>query len=217
MAVNNHFVELSPKERNVVFNDLTKSSRPIQIQITGQGLRQAKTTEKQGSRIYFSLPHLQKFDGQHEAIITFSLPPEVFFIKTVVTREMGQFFFTESAVYRLQRRDNFRLSISGAIPTSVMFHDFNRRYPLYDVSVGGFSIEAPPLQKEEFPKGSSHKVSIEMDVEQFSNIQAEVKHCRLGYQKKRLIVGFEFRKLTQKNEARLLKLITDIARIHFRR
>jgi hypothetical protein len=212
------FETLSASESDAAYKDLVKSNRPLQIQIAGERLRQAKATERKNGEIYFTLPPGQRFEGTHEAVVSFSLPPDVFFMKTKVVGAGGNFFLVErSEIFRLQRRESFRLMVPAGTQAEVLFED-GERYPVYDLSHGGFGIELPAIHSDRYVTGSQMYVDLEVEGETFSKILCETKHARIQpANKKRVLVGFQFLKLKARQSEVLFRLITDIARAHFRR
>jgi hypothetical protein len=217
--MNNQFVVLTPKERDRVYKDLAQSKRPIQIQIRGDELKQAKAHERDAGDFYFKIPFIQRFDGEHEAVVTFSLPPDVFFLKTTVRHAGGAYCFIETAdVYRLQRRDNFRLMMPERADASVQFKGMPISYPIRDLSVGGFSITLRSSEKTLFEKGAKTLVKITVGDEVFDRLNVERRHLRKDLtESERYIVGFMFEELNKRDEAKLFRIVTDVARLNFHR
>lgn len=211
------FTALTHRERDEAYKYLVDGQRPVQIQIPGEKLRQGKVEERREQRIYFQLPFTQRFETYSQAVVTFSLPPEVYFLKTQVGHHNGKFYFEEvEEVFRLQRRDSFRLTIPESIPTKVVFEN-GKSFRIYDISQGGFSIELPAVETDMFVTGTKVQADIEIRGESFSAVNCESKHARVQpLVRTKVLVGFQFHKLGPKMEQALFRIITDIARTHFR-
>ncbi len=217
LLIMSQFVILGVKDRDETFRDLVKMKRPIQIQIIGEKLKTGKVTGATSDSINFRLPHVERFEGSYEAIVSFSLPPDVFFLKTSVTGAGEKFSFGQSEeVFRLQRRDTFRLSIPDRVTAKVKFLN-HKIYNIHDLSQGGFSIELPAQDSDIFVTGTYLDGDIEISGEVFKQVLCEAKHARVQPSAKtKVLVGFQFLKLTSKQEEILFRLLTDIARTHFR-
>lgn len=212
-----HFSAMDAKEREEVYRDLVKSKRPIQIQIQGERIKQGKILSREKGQLYFNLPFIHRFEATQMAIVTFSLPPDVFFLKTKVVSHLGKYYFEETKdIYRLQRRDTFRLSVPDIIEAEVKFEDASV-FRLHDISQGGFGIELPAKKASSFTAGEKLKVEIVLMGEKFEGVVCESKHGRVQKTNpQKVIVGFQFLKLGARREQMLFRLITDIARTHFR-
>jgi len=213
-----NFIALTPKEREVVYKDLVKGNRPIQIQITGEKQKQGKVLTQSEGEIIFELPFLDRFIGEFEAVITFSLPPEVYFLKAKIRENSGQYFFKETInIYRLQRRETFRLKIPELVDANVTIDNLGT-FRLNDISQGGFGIQVSAKVSHSFKSKTQLKVNLVVMGERFAKVICEVRNARVQtLDKQTILVGFKFLELDQGTEERLFKVITEISRQYFRK
>lgn len=212
-----NFVAVETREQEEAYRDVVLRKRPLQIQIAGEKLKQGKVFERKENEIIFQLPYMQRFEGEFEAILTFSLGTDIYFLKTTVVGKFGVYSFRETKnIFRLQRRDTFRLKIPTSVVTRVKFESAGS-FPIYDLSQGGFSIELPATKSDSFVTGTKMIVDIQILDETITEVNCESKHARVQpLTREKVLVGFEFLKLANSQEELLFRLISDIARTHFR-
>jgi hypothetical protein len=212
-----NFIVLSKKEGEEAYRDLVRGKRPLQVAIKGQLVKQGTAAERESGDLFFNLPFVQRFEGTFEAVVSFSLPPEVFFLNTQVTNSNGKYFFKEvEEVFKLQRRDSFRLNLAEVGNSEICFVGGDK-FQIHDISQGGFSIELKIEDAKTFSDDKQILGDISILGETFSNVLCEVKHTRIiPTDRSKVLVGFQFLKLGAEREEELFRLITDIARKHFR-
>lgn len=212
-----NFVVLSKRESEEAYRDLVRGKRPLQVAIKEQHVKQGTAVDREAGEVFFSLPFVQRFEGTFDAVVSFSLPPEVFFLNTKVKGANGKYSLQEvEGIFKLQRRDSFRLNLSEVGDAEIIFIGGDK-YQIHDISQGGFSIELSVEDSKIFTKDKQILGDLNLMGESFSNLLCESKHTRiLPTDPSRVLVGFQFLKLGAQREEQLFRLITDIARKHFR-
>lgn len=158
------------------------------------------------------------------SVITFSIGNEKYFLKTKLEEGRGADIHLDmqSDLYKLQRRNSFRLNIpSGyAARIEIFSRDLKKtkeKHDLVDLSGGGFAFELPAGNEPQFKKGELLSVILQVGPDFRSQIDAVVRHSRMvGSRGSGLCrVGCEFIKIQPAIQNEIVNLVMNIHRDMF--
>jgi len=220
------FTKIQTKaDREEIYDQLVKQRRPVQIQIDAKTIVQGDVSGRSTSDLKVTVAHTDRMSGTHECTLTFSLPPEVYFIKTKLqARETLIDIAIDGDLYKLQRRKNFRLSIPGSVKAyadliQVGGASYKPSLSLIDLSGGGVALELPLDQKETFKQGMRFQCQLHVGGEFQKEVHGVVRYARpiAQHPKKALHLGIEFQHQKQSDEDEIVKLVTRLYSDHFSR
>jgi c-di-GMP-binding flagellar brake protein YcgR len=156
-----------------VFQFSYKKSLPIKFWLKDQMVKfEGKISALNKERVFIDLPMSVGIDQWDNAVANatskkgqcymfgnVTIQKTGFFIKFLVLERDDRTIklYRPSSVYKLQRRQNFRLRLSFNKPLSVVFEDplgskALMEFRMLDLSSGGLSFAVPPEEQGRFPK-----------------------------------------------------------------
>lgn len=159
---------------------------------------------------------------QEEVIVTFNIGQEKYFMKTTFTdHDLANHYCMslDTSLFKLQRRDSFRVSIPQGYSAKIHVHQIDNRkvdkkFCLFDLSGGGLSFEIPANVPTEAKKGEILTAEIEIGGRFKKEFSALIRHCiAVGSQGSGLKkIGIEFTNMSPNDQSEIIKVVMDIHR-----
>ncbi len=211
------------KERERAFILLTQSKVKFEGQLPGKKIIAIVAKEIIDSHM------IVVTQGQvplnQEVIVTFQVGPEKYFMKTVfVHHDFGGHYKMnlEPALFKLQRRNSFRVQIPGEYLAKVSLSQVDdktvkQKFPLFDLSGGGFSFEIPPNSQFQLSGGQQLEGEIEIGGKFKKKFTAMTRHViQVGSQGSGLKkIGVEFSQLSPSEQQDIVNTVMEIHRDMF--
>ncbi|MEQ1876812.1 MAG: PilZ domain-containing protein [Bdellovibrionia bacterium] len=133
-------------DRERVYARLIEDRAVFTYQI-GNIIYRGRAYDRQGRTLVFDTLDPLEIQQPADATVSFSIGPEMFFIKTrVIPKKNHAVFDIGTDLYKLQRRDNFRLIIPKGYRARFELRSIDldqqvANFPVVDLSGGGLSFE----------------------------------------------------------------------------
>lgn len=197
-----------------IFEEITKASAEISIQLQDNSSLQIKSYKKFGSEIIV-FRELNEQPPEQEVIVSFNLSPEKYFLKSkLVQKNKACHIEITEFLYKLQRRKNFRLPLPKLWePKFECLLPISKYFDVYDLSSGGFSIEYTPSELSAIPDTKVEgvlRIKNRLDL----HLSALLKHSKEVGSKAypRIRAGLEIVGLKQKDENQIMSILMEIHR-----
>jgi len=135
-------------ERQRAYNLLLEEKGEVQVQLENKDLITCRPLILKDSRLVVNPVTRPKINSQEIVIVTFSIAQEKYFLKSTFHKEGHDFYYIniDNILYKLQRRNSFRVTIPIGYGARVSVNDINGvisniKLPLADLSSGGFAFE----------------------------------------------------------------------------
>ncbi len=157
-------------------------------------------------------------------VVTFSIGVEKYFLKTQLEEGRGEdvSLDMQAELYKLQRRNSFRLNIPSGYQARIEITVRNEKpvkekYELVDLSGGGFAFELPAGHEPQFKKDEILIGRLVVGPEFKEVVTCIVRHARMvGSRGSGLCrVGAEFQSIKAPVQNELIKLVMDLHRDMF--
>jgi hypothetical protein len=211
------------KERERAFILLTQSKASFECQMPGKQI--VSITPDYIKDSYMLVISQSDIPLNQEVIVTFSIGQEKYFMKTVFTPHDFQRHYKmnlEPALFKLQRRNSFRVQIPTEYQAKVYLHHVDgkvasQKFPLFDLSGGGFSFEIPSNNPFQVLKGQELEGDIEIGGRFKRKFNAVIRHViKVGSQGSGLSkIGTEFSKISATDQQEIVNTVMDIHRDMF--
>ncbi len=135
------------KARKRIYQYLTELDIEIQIQLKETIVKVRSFKELDGNLVIFR--NLIEMGQKEDVIVSFTIEPDRYFLHSSIhQKDMNAILYLTDALYKLQRRKNFRMSIPAKWEGVARFinfvpDQFSSEYILNDLSTGGFSVLIP--------------------------------------------------------------------------
>lgn len=157
-----------------------------------------------------------------EVIVTFQVGQEKYFMKTTLSHHDFSSYYKmdlEPALFKLQRRNSFRVQIPAEYLAKVHITLVNdvkvaQKFPLFDLSGGGFSFEIPSTSQFKIESGQQMEGEIEIGGKFKKKFKANIRHViQVGSQGSGLKkIGSEFTQLSPSEQTEIVTTVMDIHR-----
>ncbi len=213
------------RERERAFVLLVESKSNIDCQTTDKKIFSLKSDHIKDSELVVFCEQL-RIQTEIPVILTFNIGQEKYFAKTTIKPHDLQSHFRvnlEADLFKLQRRNSFRVAIPQGYnaKTSIIQVDDksfkNRKFPLFDISGGGFSFEIQPDKDFDISQNQIVLGVLEIGGKFTKNFKAVVRHAgKVGSQGSGLRkIGLEFQEMKPKDQEDIVKVVMDIHRDMF--
>lgn len=211
------------KERERAFILLSQSKVKFEAQLPGKKIITIVAHEiLDSSLIVVTQGHVPL---NEEVIVTFQVGQEKYFMKTVFEHHDFNGYFKmnlEPALFKLQRRNSFRVQIPAEYLAKVnlsMVDDKKvvQKFPLFDLSGGGFSFEIPSNSQFKITAGQQVEGEIEIGGKFKKKFTAAIRHViQVGSQGSGLKkIGSEFTQLSPSEQTEIVNVVMEIHRDMF--
>lgn len=160
-----------------------------------------------------------------EVIVTFQVGQEKYFMKTTFGHHDFSGYYTmnlEPALFKLQRRNSFRVQIPAEYLAKVNLtivgdKKVSQKFPLFDLSGGGFAFEIPPNNQFAISKDQPIEGEIEIGGKFKKRFNAVIRHIiTVGSQGSGLKkIGAEFAQLSPSEQQDIVNTVMEIHRDMF--
>jgi hypothetical protein len=208
-------------DREKIFARLIDGKLPFSFQ-AGNKLYKGRVFDREGTRLIFDCPEGPKLTSSSEVVASFSFPPEMYFMRTVAAPK-GEHFALEIGkdLYKLQRRDNFRLTIPSNYRARFELQLIGSEpakgtYNVIDLSGGGLSFEML-FAPDRMSAGSQVTGQLKV-LDDFSRpVVGTVRHVRpFGSMGSGVFrVGVQFDGLSNSDRDEIIALVMKIHRASF--
>ncbi|HEX4925984.1 MAG TPA: PilZ domain-containing protein [Bdellovibrionales bacterium] len=208
-------------DRERVYSRLVTERAAFTVQIDKKTY-QCRAKDRQGRYLFFDFLGGSGGMFQAETIASFSLGPEMYFMKSSINAYDGIHTLDLGAdLYKVQRRDNFRLVVPSNYKArfelrSVDLETMKATFPVVDLSGGGLSFEM--LYATDTLRVGSHITGLLKLGDSYSKpIVALVKHVRpFGSMGSGLYrTGIQFEEMSPAEHEEIIALVMKIHREAF--
>jgi c-di-GMP-binding flagellar brake protein YcgR len=211
------------KERERAFILLTQSKSTFECQMPGKQIITMIPDFIQDS--FMMVISKEEIPLNQEVIVTFSIGQEKYFMKTTFTTHDFERHYKmnlEPALFKLQRRNSFRVQIPTEYLAKVYLHHVDgkvvtQKFPLFDLSGGGFSFEIPSNNPFQVLKDQKIEGDIEIGGKFKKKFNAVIRHViKVGSQGSGLSkIGTEFYKISPPEQQEIVNTVMEIHRDMF--
>lgn len=213
------------RERERAFLLLTESKSNIDCQLPNKKSFNLLPDHIKDSNLIVYNEKLE-IESETPVILTFNIGAEKYFAKTTMRIHDFQSHFIVNLdidLFKLQRRNSFRVSIPqgyNAKTTITQVDDkkfTNKKFPLYDISGGGFSFEIRPDKDFDIGRGQTIQGILDIGGKFNKPFKATVRYSgKVGSEGSGLRkIGLEFIDLYPKEKEEIVKVVMDIHRDMF--
>ncbi|MCB0394151.1 MAG: PilZ domain-containing protein [Bdellovibrionales bacterium] len=208
-----------------IYAKVAERSLPVTVQLKGRkGLQFVGDEFESGMFTLIKNNKVEVFDNE-EAIFMFDLGVDKYFLKAKI-KTLGKdkvIVDVKPALFKLQRRESFRISIPEGYPAKIHITDVDglksdKKLFLFDLSGGGAGIEIPPTDDFLLAAGQTIKGKILVNKNEHP-ISGTIRHIReIGEEGKKFKkIGFQFDEMTEKQQQALFRSVMEIHRDVFSR
>lgn len=211
------------KERERAFILLTQSKATFECQLPGKRIVAVLPDSIKDSHMIVVTQGQIPLD--QEVIVTFQVGQEKYFMKTTFHHHdySGHYLMNlEPALFKLQRRNSFRVQIPGEYMAKVNLtlvddKKVSQKFSLFDLSGGGFSFEIPSNNQFQIIKDQNVECDIEIGGRFKKKFTAVIRHViQVGSQGSGLKkIGAEFTNLSPSEQQEVVTTVMDIHRDMF--
>lgn len=211
------------KERERAFILLTQSKATFECQLPGKKI----VTISPGHIVdsHMAVVTQGQIPMNQEVIVTFQVGQEKYFMKTIFEHHdfSGHYKMSlEPALFKLQRRNSFRVQIPGEYLARVNLmvvgdKKISQKFPLFDLSGGGFSFEIPPNSQFSIERGQELEGELDIGGKFKKRFSAIIRHIIVvGSQGSGLKkIGAEFTHLSPSEQQDIINIVMEIHRDMF--
>jgi len=221
----NFFSKVSTrKERERAFVLLTETNTRIECQFEDKIIVDL-IPEKLKDSFMVVTASAKNLKVNQPVILTFNIGQEKYFMKTSLeAHDLSNNYLVnlEPALFKLQRRNSFRVQIPQGYSAKVTINQINqqkvlKKFPLYDLSGGGFAFEIPPENNLEIESQNLIQGDIEVGGKFKKSFTAIIRHCvRVGSAGSGLKkIGAEFTNLSPNEQQEFINVVMEIHRDMF--
>lgn len=208
-----------PSEKANLFTELAKARGKILAKTIepGSDLHELSAFDYEDSKIYCQSSATYKLKDSGELILYFFVGTDKYFTQTKYKiRKDNIEIDTDSTLYHLQRRQDYRLRIPmgfSALYEVVSINGTPKKHSfrLQDLSGGGCRIEVP-VQSSTLKIQDQIKGHLFLPDRQPIVVEGSIRHTMLDAQKKFLICGVQFVSLTPPQKNKIVALVMDLYR-----
>lgn len=147
----------------------------------------------------FSIYKFNFFAYQNEAVIcSFDVKDEKYFFKSSISAtETDLIILIPTDVYQLQRRNDFRISLTQSMAyecevKTINFQKVNLKAEMRDLSLGGCLISLRHADKFEIPKDSEVEIALKIGAFENPSITTTAKHVHMIGSNNTLQLGLHY-------------------------
>lgn len=211
------------KERERAFILLTQSKAKFECQIAGKKV--ISVTPDYVKDSYMMVITQEALPVNQEVIVTFQVGQEKYFMKTTFkVHDFARHYMMsiEPALFKLQRRNSFRIQIPNEYMARVYIETVDgktmvQKFSLFDLSGGGFSFEIPSNSLFKLNKDQNVEGEIEVGGRFKKRFAAVVRHAiKMGSQGSGLTkIGTEFTRIGAVDQQDIVNTVMEIHRDMF--
>jgi c-di-GMP-binding flagellar brake protein YcgR len=211
------------KERERAFILLTQSKATFECQMPGKNIIKIVPDFIQDS--FMMVITNEDIPMNQEVIVTFQIGQEKYFMKTTFKPHKFERHFMmsiEPALFKLQRRNSFRIQIPIEYMARIYIHTVDgktssQKFPLFDLSGGGLSFEIPSNIPFHLQKDQNIEGELEVGGRFKKRFAAVVRHvAKVGSQGSGLSkIGTEFTRIGAIDQQEIVNTVMDIHRDMF--
>lgn len=211
-----------PSEKANLFSDLAKARGKILAKTTepGSDLHELSAFDFHDNKIYCQSSATYKLKDFGDLILYFFVGSDKYFIQSKYKiRKDNIEIDTDSTLYHLQRRQDYRLRIPmgySALYEVVSINGTPKKHSfrLQDLSGGGCRIEIP-IQSNSLKIQDLIKGHLFLPDRQPIVVDGSIRHTMVDAQKKFLICGVQFVGITAPQKNKIVALVMDLYRQFF--
>ncbi len=211
-------------ERQRAYTLIIEAREEVQVQLLNKELVRCRPMLLKDSRLILT-PIIQPImSNKEEVIVTFEIGQEKYFLKTTLHRQGHDFYYidTNNILYKLQRRNSFRVSIPVGYGARVTISEIGDnaailKLPLADLSSGGFAFESTAHLDIKLTKGDIIRGVIMVGNTFNKSYEAIVRHiASYGSKGSGLTrLGVEFINMSAQDKEAFMKIAMEIHRDMF--
>lgn len=213
------------KERERAFLLLVESKTSIDCQTYDKKIYSLKADHIKDSDLIVFCDSLS-IQIETPVILTFNIGQEKYFSKTSLKKHDFESHFKinlDTDLFKLQRRNSFRVALpqgynAKATITAIDSKKFtNKKFPLFDISGGGFSLEILPNKEFDIAQNQTVEGILEIGGKFNKPFRATVRYAgKVGSQGSGLRkIGLEFTDMKPKDQEEIIKIVMDLHRDMF--
>lgn len=179
---------------------LDHNQTELTIKINGQYVKAGINYIKNDK--YFSVLRFNAFDFSNEPVLcSFQIKEERYFFNSFLnSTKLDYTIDLPEAIFHLQRRNDFRVSMPMGIPYTCIITAQNGiqksvEAEVRDISMGGFQLSAPAYQLET-RTNDLLDVKFVIDRYEFPRIEVEARHIKFLEDQDTLLIGASFKDLS---------------------
>lgn len=211
-------------DRERIFRWLVEGRMFFQVQSEKKEIRLFRALAISDASLHVE-PEVADTNFEGGVVVTIDFPEEKYFFKTrMLKTEKGFYLDVSQDIYKLQRRDNFRVALPAVYSAKVEIAAVSDESKVHSFSVvnlsgGGFAIEIGPTDNFNISQGDWIIGHMTMGGGFNKKFYAITRHSRpYGSQGSGLIrVGFEFSGFTEADKREVVSLVMGIYREMFSR
>ncbi len=162
-----------------------------------------------------------RFENREKVVVNFGIDQGLYFLQTDLKLQGKNEYAInfDQKIYKIQRRDNFRLTLPEDYSVEVEFEKSfipgSNRFKLSNLSQGGMGVSIPQSKSMSVERGRRVDATLYLPDRDAFAIHAVIRHYR--DEAEFVQVGFEFEALAPELEQLLGNIMMDLYRLMFSR